>query len=219
MKLNRALAGLLSLLLFFTIACQKEISIELGKLPVIQPKPVDSSHTPPKDTATTPPPDTTAPAQPVLIAIQNPSFEESFKFWKKETAYRGKYGFRLDTSVAITGRLGLNFYAAQSTHWAGAPQETPWNGKIYQTVMGLKDGRYTFRIWAEAVGNGMYLWADGGAGEVKVLIKSDVYELNTLDFEVKGGVAKFGFICINADGPQEYAPYFHADDAELVKLP
>jgi hypothetical protein len=61
----------------------------------------------------------------------------------------------------------------------------------------------------------MYLWADGGAGEQNVLIKSNVSELNTLDFEVKGGVAKIGFICIDANGPQHLAPYFHADDAEL----
>jgi hypothetical protein len=69
------------------------------------------------------------------------------------------------------------------------------------------------------VGNGMYLWADGGGGEAKALIKSDVTELNTLEFDVKGGVAKFGFNCINANGPQPSAPNFQADDAALLKLP
>lgn len=210
MKTNHTLLGIVCLLVIGATACQKEQSIEVNTPPITQP-PVDTAQT------STPAPDTTKPApQPVSIAIKNPSFEDSLHFWKKETAYRGKYGFRLDTSIARTGRLGLNFYAAQSTHWRGAPQETPWNGKLYQTVKGLQDGLYSFTIYADAVGTGMYLWADGGTGEVKVAIKSDVSELNTLDFEVKGGVAKFGFICINADGPQKYAPYFHADDAELL---
>ena len=226
MKITRNLLGALCLLLVFIIACKKERSEELGtSTPVTQPTDTsstpttDTTLTPPTDTTltTTPPPDTTTQPvpQPVAITIKNPSFEDSLHYWTRETAYRGKYGFRVDTSIAITGRLGLNFYAAQSTHWVGAPQETPWNGKLYQTKTGLKDGIYTFKIYADAVGDGMYLWADGGAGEAKVLIKSDVSELNTLDFEVKGGVAKFGFICINAGGTQQYAPYFHADDAEL----
>lgn len=210
MKLNCTLFALTGLL-FFTLACTKEQSTELIKPPVVAPAP---------DTAiaTTPAPDTVAP-QPVSIAIQNAGFEDSLRFWKKETAYKGKNGFRASKDAVRTGKLGLNFYAAQPHHFAGAKEETPWNGKIYQTVNGLEDGRYTFKIYADAVGHGMYLWADGGAGEAKVLIKSDKSEINTLDFEVKGGVAKFGFICINANGPQTYAPYFHADDAELLKQP
>jgi hypothetical protein len=208
MKLNCTLFALTSLL-FFTLACTKEQSTELAKPPVITPAP-DTTIT------TTPAPDTVAP-QPVSITIQNAGFEDSLKFWKQETAYKGKNGFRASKDAVRTGKLGLNFYASQPGHFAGAKQETPWNGKIYQTVNGLADGRYTFKIYADAAGNGMYLWADGGAGEAKVLIKSDKSEINTLDFEVKGGVARFGFICIDANGPQTYAPYFHADDAELLK--
>ena len=121
--------------------------------------------------------------------------------------------------MARTGRLGLNFYVSQPHHFTGALQETPFNGKLYQTVRALQDGHYTFQVYADKVGEGMYLWADGGAGEVTLLIKSEESELHTLDFEVKGGVAKFGFICINANGPQLFAPYFHADDAELLKKP
>ncbi len=221
MKSNRLFFALASLLFFGIIACTKEQSIDTGKRPpvIAPPTKIDSTLTPVDSTPThTPPPDTTQPAPPpVAITIQNPGFEDSLKFWKKETAYRGRDGFTASEDAVRTGKLGLNFYAAQPDHWPDAPQETPWNGKIYQTVKGLADGVYTFKIYADAVGNGMYLWADGGTGEVKVLIKSDVNEINTLDFEVKGGVAKFGFICINADGPQLYAPYFHGDDAELWK--
>lgn len=218
MKLNRTVFSLVCLLAFFVIACQKERSEEWGqKPPVTPPTTTDTTGTTPTDTVTTNPPDTTQPApQPVSIVIRNPGFEEYLKYWKKETAYTGNYGFRAKLAAARSGKIGLNFYVSQSHHWVGAPQETPFNGKIYQTVNGLKDGHYTFQVYADAVGNGMYLWADGGAGEAKALIKSDINEMNTLDFEVKGGVAKFGFICIDADGPQTYAPYFHADDAELL---
>lgn len=208
MKMNRYTFSLVCLLTF-AMACTKEKSIEVEKPPVAQP-----------DTLKTPTPDTVKPApQPVNIIIQNPGFEDSLKFWKKETAYKGKNGFKASKDAVRSGKLGLNFYAAQPHHFTGAKQEAPWNGKIYQTVSGLQDGLYTFTIYADAVGNGMHLWADGGAGEVKALIKSDKSEINTLTFEVKGGVAKFGFICIDANGPQTYAPYFHADDAQLLKQP
>jgi hypothetical protein len=215
MKQYRLITFLACLLLVCITACKKEQSIETGKLPPVLTPVVDSTPT-----TTPPPPDTTRPApspEPLQIVIQNPGFEDSLKFWKRETAYRGRNGFNASEDAVRTGKLGLNFYAAQPHHWTGAPQETPWNGKIYQTVKGLADGRYTFKVFADAVGNGMYLWADGGTGEVKVLIKSDVNEINTLEFEVKGGIAKFGFICIDANGPQLYAPYFHADDTELWK--
>lgn len=152
------------------------------------------------------------------IALVNPGFEDGLTAWKIETAYTGGAGFTSSKDAVRSGNAGLNFYAAQSFHYAGAPQETPWNGKIYQTVSGLTDGNYTFKIYADAVGTGMYLWANGGEQEVKTPIKSAVKgELNTLDFTVKGGVARIGFICIDANGLQTqlYAPYFHADDAEL----
>lgn len=154
---------------------------------------------------------------PVQITIKNTGFEEHLDDWKIETAYTGRWGFQSDTIARRTGSFGLNFYAAQSAHFPNAPQETPWNGKIYQTVTGLKDGTYTFKAYADATGTGMYLWANGGeAQDSKVLIKSRNNELNTLDFVVKGGTAKFGFICIDAGGdPTLLAPYFHADDVEL----
>lgn len=208
MKLNCGVFAIATLIL--VASCKKEKSDEWVKPPV------------PADTTTPKPPapDTTKPApQPVAITIQNAGFEDSLKHWTKETTYKGKNGFQAKKDAVRTGTLGLNFYAAQPHHFAGAKQETPWNGKIYQTVDSLADGTYTFKIYADAVGSGMYLWADGGAGEAKVLIKSDKNELNTLEFDVKGGVAKFGFICINAGGGQTYAPYFHADDAELWKKP
>lgn len=151
------------------------------------------------------------------IALVNPGFEDGLNAWKIETAYTGGAGFTSSKDAVRTGTAGLNFYAAQSFHYAGAPQETPWNGKIYQTVTGLTDGNYTFKIYADAVGTGMFLWANGGEQEVKMPIKSAMKELNTLDFTVKGGTARIGFICIDANGTQTqlYAPYFHADDAEL----
>jgi hypothetical protein len=201
MKTTPYVLGLACLLLA-TVSCKKEKSIETNRPPVTQP--------------TTPPsPPSTQPV-PISITLLNPSFEDSLKHWTVETQYRGRYGFMINSKCARTGKLGLDFYASQRTHFEGAHQEVPWNGKLYQTVTGLRDGQYTFKIYANAEGNGMYLWAEGGAGEQKVLIKSDRSELNSLDFEVKGGVAKIGFICIDANGPQHLAPYFNADDAELL---
>jgi hypothetical protein len=201
MKTTPYVLGLAGMLLLSALSCKKEVSIETGRPPVTQP--------------TTPPaPPSTQPV-PVSVTLSNHSFEDSLQHWTVETQYRGRYGFMINHKCARTGKLGLDFYASQRTHFEGAHQETPWNGKIYQTVTGLRDGQYTFKIYANAEGNGMYLWADGGAGEQNVLIKSNVSELNTLDFEVKGGVARIGFICIDANGPQHLAPYFHADDAEL----
>jgi hypothetical protein len=160
---------------------------------------------------------TTAETTPVQVAIVNNGFESKLDSWKVETDYKGDYGFSADTGARHSGTYGLNFYAAQAAHWTGAPQETPWNGSIYQTVSGLKDGTYTFKAYADAVGDGMYLWAQGDP-EVpgsKLKIKSEKSELNTMDFVVKGGIAKIGFICVNAGGAGVYAPYFHADDLEL----
>ena len=205
MKQYRIVLVLLCLTVIFTTACEKEVSAEFGKLPPISAP--DTAH------------NTPAPPPPMVsITIKNASFEDSLHSWKKETTYKGNNGFKARGYAARTGKLGLSFYASQRQHYNGAKQETPWNGKFYQTVKGLKDGQYRFQIYAGAVGEGMYLWADGGAGEAKVLIHSaDFTELNTLDFEVKGGVAKFGFACINADGAERFAPYFQADDAALLK--
>lgn len=155
---------------------------------------------------------------PLQISLVNPGFETQLTGWTVETAYTGRYGFSSDTGARRTGNYGLNFYASQPGHFTGALQETPWNGKIYQTVTGLKDGTYTFKAYADVVGTGMYLWASGGPQipDEKVVIKSAITELNTLEFTVKGGTAKIGFICINAGGnPAVLAPYFHADDIEL----
>jgi hypothetical protein len=200
----------------FVIACQKEVSFETGQLPGPLPAPVPA---PPIDTVQTSQPTPPPQPEPVEITIKNPGFEDSLYYWRKETTYKGRNGFKVSGAAARSGNLGMSFYASQPHHAGGAKEETPWNGKIVQTVKGLKDGRYRFQIYARAVGNGMYLWADGGGGEAKALIKSDVTELNTLEFDVKGGVAKFGFNCINANGPQPSAPNFQADDAALLKLP
>ena len=159
----------------------------------------------------------TAEMDPVQIVLVNPGFEDSLNGWKIETDYAGSYGFTALDLVVRSGKLALNFYVSQPHHFPGAGQETPWNGKIYQTITGLKDGHYSFKAFADAVGEGMYLWAHGGDQEVKALIKSSVTELNTLDFVVQGGEAKIGFICVDAKGEEQYAPYFHADDLELWK--
>jgi len=150
------------------------------------------------------------------LAVLNPGFEDSLKHWNVESAYVGIYGFQASKDAVRSGKLGLNFYAAQTAHYPGAPQETPWNGKISQTITGLKDGIYTYKVHVDAVGTGMYLWANGGGGDVKVAVKSKVNELNTLDFTVTGGTAKFGCICIDAKGTESpFSPYFHADDVEV----
>lgn len=149
------------------------------------------------------------------ITLVNHSFEDILNGWIIETDYTGAFGFSSSKDAARTGDYGLNFYVPQSTHYPGAPQETPWNGKIYQIITGLKDGLYSYRVHADAVGSGMYLWANGGKQDVKVAIKSNVNELNILDFVVLGGTAKIGFVCIDANGQALFAPYFHADDVQL----
>ena len=151
------------------------------------------------------------------IMLVNPGFEQDLTGWTIETDYQGQYGFTSSKDAIRTGNFGLNFYAAQTHHFPMAPQETPWNGVIYQIVSGLADGIYEFKAYADAVGEGMYLWASSGGEDFKVPIKSATNELNVLEFSVKGGEAKVGFICIDADGEAKFAPYFHADDVELWK--
>ena len=151
------------------------------------------------------------------IELVNPGFEQWLYGWQIATDYRGRFGFTIESLAERTGQFHLNFYVTQPSHYPTAFQETPWDGKFYQTVTKLEDGRYTFRAYADAVGHGMYLWASSGGREFKTPIKSSNVELNSLDFEVKGGEAKVGFICIGAGGDQPLAPYFHADDCELRK--
>ena len=208
MKFSLLFCCIILLIIVISNACQKELPVD--------PKPVtiDSLDTIPT-TDTIPVTDTAA----IQITVINPGFEDSLTAWQVETTYKGRYGFSSSKKAKRSGGYGLNFYAAQVGHFPNAPQETPWNGKIYQTITGLQNGNYTFKIYADAVGEGMYLWADGGGGEVKTLIKSDSSEVNTISFVVTNGVAKFGFICIDANGSQYLAPYFHADDAELWFYP
>lgn len=153
---------------------------------------------------------------PGKIILINAGFEDKLNGWTIETGYQGFFGFSSSKDAVRNGVYGLNFYAPQPSHYTGAPQETPWNGKIYQIITGLKDGNYTFKTYADGVGSGMYLWANGGGPDVKVAIKSSVSEINIIDFVVTGGTAKIGFICINAGGTAPYAPYFHADDVDLL---
>jgi hypothetical protein len=217
MKINAILFCFICFISFLLIACQKELPDNI-KIPPRDTIPGTDTF-PPQDTVpdidTLPPQDTT----PVQIQIINPGFEDSLTGWQIETDYLGRYGFSSNQKAARTGTFGLNFYAPQQGHFPGAPQETPWNGKIFQTITGLEDGTYTFRVYADAVGEGMYLWANGGEGDVTIKINSDTNELNTLDFVVTGGVAQIGFICIDADGTENLAPYFHADDVELLANP
>lgn len=120
--------------------------------------------------------------------LENSSFENSLDDWEVET----QGGFTTSPVAVKSGKSGLQFMA---------PSEA-WSGKIYQIVQNLTDGKYTFTVHAKAAGSGMYLWADGGSGAVTVPINQahldSAYSLplNTLNFEVTGGVAKVGFICI-----------------------
>ncbi|MEO6930152.1 MAG: hypothetical protein ABI151_00915, partial [Chitinophagaceae bacterium] len=95
------------------------------------------------------------------------------------------------------------------------PQETPWNGRIYQTVTGLKNGNYKMKLYGLAQGTGMYIYANGNGTEVKVKFRTDQIEFYEVDFTVTGGTAKIGFVCIDAGGTQPYAPYFFVDEIEL----
>lgn len=214
MKITTPVFCLVILIFIIANACQKELPVDL------KPVGVDTLDTvPPTDslpnTDSIPVNDTNA----IKITVTNPGFEDGLNGWAIETDYRGRYGFTSSKKAKRSGGYGLNFYAAQVGHFPNAPQETPWNGKLYQTITGLQNGNYRFNIYADAVGEGMYLWANGGGTDVKTAIKSDSSEINTIDFTVINGVAKFGFICIDADGSQYLAPYFHADDAELWYYP
>jgi hypothetical protein len=103
--------------------------------------------------------------------VINPSFEDGLNGWTVETDYIGRFGFSAspDAKGAVTGTELLCFAVVA---FPGCTPGTPWDGKIYQTIAGLKDGVYTFRVHADAVGSGMYLWANGGKQEEKVRIRS-----------------------------------------------
>jgi hypothetical protein len=143
--------------------------------------------------------------------LMNPSFESSLDGWQVES----QGGFTASSVAAQSGQLGLQFTA---------PSEA-WNGKIYQTIQNLPDGNYSFTVYAKAAGSGMYLWADGGSGAVTTPIQpaylDSVYSLplNTLNFAVTGGVAKVGFICIEAssDINQQPSAILEAESAVLNK--
>lgn len=163
--------------------------------------------------------DEPAPVVPVVpekITITNPGFESGLTGWKIETAYTGIYGFHQDSAAKFGGSYGLSFYAAQPYHYPGNPQETPWNGRIYQTVTGLKNGNYKLKLLGLAQGTGMYVYANGAsAADTKLAFRTDQVERYELDFTVTGGTAKFGFVCIDAGGTQPFAPYFFVDEVEL----
>ena len=156
------------------------------------------------------------PTEPAKITIANPGFESGLTGWTIETAYKGEFGFKSDSTAKLYGKYGLSFYAAQPNHWPGNPQETPWNGRIYQTVTGLKKGTYTVKLVGLAMGTGMYAYANGGGSDVKVAFRSDVWENYEFAIDVTAtGTVKFGVLCIDAGGPQMWAPYINADDFEL----
>ena len=183
---------------------------------------------------------------PKSISIRNSGFE-SISGWTRDSSYFinnagdtikyiGLWGFRLLDSARLGDEpdnyLGLNFYVPQPGHTSDTipnwvpPDQTPFSGRFYQTVS-VKDGNYTVQCRAEKLGDGMYLWADGGAGEVKKELTTRLptepsWQINSLNFTVKGGKARIGFKCINADANAQLlhnAPYFHADNMELLTAP
>jgi hypothetical protein len=181
-----------------------------------------------------------------VVNITNSGFE-SVSGWTLDSCYyitnagdtvkyKAMWGFRLRDIAKLGDEpdnlLGLNFYVPQPGHtsdtipnWV-APDQTPFSGRFFQTV-NVKDGNYKLQCRAEKLGDGMYLWADGGAGEVKkelttVLPTRPSWQINSLTFTVKGGKARIGFKCINADANAQLlhnAPWFHGDNMELIALP
>lgn len=122
--------------------------------------------------------------------LTNGGFESYLDGWNMEN----RQSFSASSQAAKSGKAGLYFVSATM----------PADAKIFQTVNNLADGEYTFSVYAEGAGSGMYLWADGGNGEIKVPIPqakdtAHAMPLSKIDFTVKGGVAKFGFISIAAD--------------------
>ena len=131
------------------------------------------------------------PTVPVKINLTNPGFESPLSSgWTIETTYKGQYGFRQDTAAKLQGSYGLSFYAAQPNHYPGNPQETPWNGRIYQSLQNLKNGKYIFTVYGAAIGNGMYVYANGGKDDYKLAFRTDQVERYQLEFEVTNGTAK-----------------------------
>lgn len=133
--------------------------------------------------------DTNEPNPVSAGELTNGGFESYLDGWSIEN----RQSFSASSQAAKTGKAGLYFVSAT----------TPTDAKIYQTVNNLADGDYTFSVYAEGSGSGMYLWADGGNGEIKVPIPqamdtAHAMPLSKIDFTVKGGVAKFGFISMAA---------------------
>jgi hypothetical protein len=143
--------------------------------------------------------------------LKNPGFENSLDGWQVGTSG----GFTSSAAAAKSGQYGLKFYAPS----------TPWNANIFQALKNLPDGNYAFSVYGKASGLGMYLWADGGSEIVTASIQKAFPDstyplpLNTLNFTVTGGVAKIGFICINAsaDTAQQPTTILEAESAALNK--
>ncbi len=141
--------------------------------------------------------------------LQNADFENSLDGWQ----FENQGGFTTSSIAAKSGQFGLKFSASA----------TPWNGKAYQTLQNLPNGDYTLSAYGKALGSGMFLWADGGSEVVTAAFQKaypdSAYSLplNTLNFKVTSGVAKIGFICINAspDTAQQPTTTLEAESADL----
>lgn len=160
---------------------------------------------------------------PEIITIANPGFEldpkDSYVItgWNPvKVSYPGSPGWGgfFISEKPHTGTRALEFWTPANpanTH------DLAYVGSVTQTISGLEDGKYTFKIWINGQGmQNMFLSANGGEADVKKAVNETAgFTQLSLDFNVVGGVAKIGVLM---DRPQDLlvAPRaFLADDAEL----
>jgi PKD repeat protein len=164
---------------------------------------------------------------PEMITIANPSFEldpkDSYVVtgWDPvKESYPGSPGWGgfFIAERPKTGTRGLLFWTPSVDPGNGHKFELAYVGSVTQTITGLEDGHYTFKVWINSTDmEGMFLIANGGGADVKKAVgTNNGYTQLSVDFEVVGGKAKIGFLM---DRPNDigdnWSPNFEADDAEL----
>lgn len=164
---------------------------------------------------------------PEMITIANPSFEldpkDSYVVtgWDPvKVSYPGSPGWGgfFIAERPKTGTRGLLFWTPSTDPGNGHKYELAYVGSVTQTITGLEDGKYTFKVWINSQDmEGMFLIANGGSADVKKAVgNNNGYTQLSVDFNVVGGKAKIGFLM---DRPNDigdnWSPNFEADDAEL----
>ena len=164
---------------------------------------------------------------PEMVPIANPSFEldpkDSYVItgWDPvKESYPGSPGWGgfFIAEQPKTGTRGLLFWTPSADAGNGHTFELAYVGSVTQTITGLEDGKYTFKVWINSNDmEGMSLIANGGGADVKKAVgNNNGYTQLSVDFNVVGGKAKIGFLMDRPnDTGDNWSPNFEADDAEL----